>query len=45
LPAVLERVEAEIGEIGGFLVTEDAEHRAFLVKLVRALPWKLKCER
>ena len=34
LPAVLERVQAEIHEICRFLVAVDADHRAFVMKLV-----------
>ena len=34
LPAVLERVQAEIHEVCRFLVAVDADHRAFVMKLV-----------
>ena len=34
LPAMLQRVEAEIGELGGFGMAEDAEHTALVVEMI-----------
>lgn len=34
LSAVLQRIQAEIGQIGRFLVAVDAEDGAFVVKLI-----------
>ena len=31
---MLQRVEAEIGELGGFGMAEDAEHAAVIVKMI-----------
>jgi hypothetical protein len=34
LAAMLKRVEAEIGEVGGFGMTEDAEDTTFIVEMI-----------
>ena len=34
LPAMLQRIEAEVGEIRGLGVAEDPEHAAFFLELV-----------